>query len=488
MNKILCLFLASGVFFQSFCQDQLFNFKNDLKTSAYSTKEVIPVVNQDTDDIAFFLMDSKRVYGYLFDENFKLLDKLSSEDKRRKYKSIVGYGINNRKSFNICLSDKRHRKFAILNFSFESGNSSIKEFELKGIGEKFVQTATVKNRFYLFSIVNGTSKLKIYEINDEGIPEILTLDFNKEKFKGKQSLVHLYDMFTVTSKGTFVDATVKKIEGNIPTSIEVASEERKLYIIDDKIVFTFDNNNKVTQILTIDPSDFSYTKEDIVKPQEAIDGTKKRVTNSFINDLKYFSISSSRDNMVFRIQDYNSRRIEKEIHLKKEDSITFKNTPIIQEGGVYDNYREMESSKKFLRKITSGDVGVAVYKQKDEYVITLGGKKEIVIGGGDMMMPMGGFGGIPITTAGSVNIFFNPTYFAYNSYTSTKSTHIKCLFDSSFNHLKGEIQDNAFDKLRGFEQAGTVQSAKTVFKYKDFFVLGNYFGAQKSYVLRKFQD
>src|SRR5690606_40152917 len=66
--------------------------------------------------------------------------------------------------------------------------------------------------------------------------------------------------------------------------------------------------------------------------------------------------------------------------LKRDASISFKNTPIIQEGATavpFVNRRELEESSKYLRKITSGDLGITVLKQDNHFYITLGGYKEV---------------------------------------------------------------------------------------------------------------
>lgn len=156
--------------------------------------------------------------------------------------------------------------------------------------------------------------------------------------------------------------------------------------------------------------------------------------------------------MKFTIKDFSSKELLKEIVLKKEDSITFKNTPIVQESPSAfsgKRIRKMEQTSKFLRKISAGDIGISAYKKNNQYRITLGSKKEIARGGA--MMPMGGFGGIPLGGFGPLSVGFNPTFFAYGGYSSTKTTRIDCLFDNKFEHVPGDVPDNIFDKIKAFE-------------------------------------
>lgn len=471
-----------------FAQEKLVEFKNDLDDSKYSIKEVIPAVNQNNGHISLFFMNTKQVYGYLLNNDFNVIKKISSEDRSRKYNTIIGYSVTDSLNYNLYITNNKNNKFAGINFSFNGGNSVINEFELQNSNEKFIQTVTIKNTCYLLSILRESSVLKVYKLNNIHSQKPYSIDLKNEFFLGSDNnRVSLYDLFRTRSNGIFVGTETDKIEEDTPNSIEVVSAEKKLYVIDGKIVFTFDNNRNVTQILTINPIDNSYDIKSFEKPLLKVELRQKK-SNSFISDDIIFTIASTNDSLGLKIQDFKSKQILKEFLVARVDTITFKNTPIIQEGGVYDKYRELESSQKFLRKLTSADLGISAYKQREEYLITIGSKKEIKVGGGGMMMPMGGFGGIPIATIGSANVFFNPAYYAYNSYSTTKSVHIKSLFDLDFNHINGAIKDNSFDKINNHSETGNSTDGKTIFKYKDYFVLGNYFPKTKIYTLKKFED
>ena len=44
-------------------QKSLSGFKNSLKISSSSIKDVIPIINENNDDIVLFFADTKNVYG-----------------------------------------------------------------------------------------------------------------------------------------------------------------------------------------------------------------------------------------------------------------------------------------------------------------------------------------------------------------------------------------------------------------------------------------
>ena len=178
-----------------------------------------------------------------------------------------------------------------------------------------------------------------------------------------------------------------------------------------------------------------------------------------------------------------SEQAVKKITLNKEETIGFKNTPIIQEGGAYAKYREMEKTTKFLRKISQGDLGVSVYKLFDDYVITLGSTKEVATGGG--FAPIG-FGAFPVATAGAVTVTFNPTFYAYGGYSSTKAVRIECLFDNDLNHLEGEISLNVFDVIDDHAEKLPSVEVETVFKLDNQHIWGYYSKKANQYLLYQF--
>jgi hypothetical protein len=88
LRKLFILFF----FFTTlgFGQKKIGQFVNSLKTSSSNIKDVIPIVNTKNGDFAIFIADAKNVYAYKLDENFTVKEKMASEEKRRKFKTIIG--------------------------------------------------------------------------------------------------------------------------------------------------------------------------------------------------------------------------------------------------------------------------------------------------------------------------------------------------------------------------------------------------------------
>lgn len=478
-NCMNILFLIGFVYSSLFAQIEIASFKNFLKENSTDIKDVIPVVNTKNNDLAILIADAKNVYAYKFNDEFKLTGQLSSETKKRKYKILLGSSIYGNE-YKIFLTNKSNTQFASVSFSFNDKKNTIKEFLLPS-GQTFIQTVSLKNKFYIISGNKMDGSIYLNYLNEDGNLQYIPLDIAELKLLNKKNKkVRVVDLLL-----PFNYSPIKKFEENTPNSIESVSETAKMYLKDDNLIISFDNNENTTQLFTVNLTNYKVSTVTFNKPLSNVKSGRKK-TNSFIFDDKIAVVAATKNILSMYILDYSTGNFIKEYAVNQDEEILFKNTPIIQKGGFYNGYRELEKTKKFLRKITAGKIGVSVIKNKNTYLLTLGGYVEQRTAA---PMMMGGFGGIggAIASVGSVNVnlFFNPTMFAYNSFTNTKSTQIECLFDTNFEHIKdAEVPKNIFDKIKSTPKKSDI--GYTIFKYKDFYIRSDYTPSDKTYHLRKF--
>ena len=460
-------------------QTEIASFKNLLKENSTDIKDVIPVVNTKNNDLAILIADAKNVYAYKFNDEFKLTGQLSSETKKRKYKILLGSSIYGN-DYKIFLTNKSNTQFAAVSFSFNDKKNTVKEFLLPS-GQTFIQTVSLKNKFYIISGNKIDGSIFLNYLNEEGNLQYIPLDIAELKLLNKKNKkIRVVDLLL-----PFNYSPIKKFEEGTPNSIESVSETTKMYLKDNDLIISFDHNEKTTQLLTINLTSYHASITTFNKPLSNIKSGRKK-TNSFVFDDKIALVAATKDVLSMYILDYSTGNFIKEYAVNQDEEILFKNTSIIQKGGFYNGYRELEKTKKFLRKITAGKIGVSVIKNKNTYLVTLGGYVEQRTAA---PMMMGGFGGIggAIASVGSVNmnLFFNPTMFAYTSFTNTKSTQIECLFDMNFEHIKdAEIPKNIFDNIKSTPKKSDI--GYTIFKYKDFYIRSDYTPSDKTYHLRKF--
>ncbi|MBG7610889.1 hypothetical protein IU405_01335 [Polaribacter sp. BAL334] len=471
-KTILCFLIFLGTSNLLNSQQRLVSFENDLKKSSSTVKDVIPIVNAKNGDIAYFIVDAKNVYGYKLNSDFKVLDKMVSEEKSREYKTLIGSSVSESNSYRVFLTNKNEDKFSSVSFSFENKISSSNDFLISS-QEYFIQTADWNNQFYLITGSKLNNKLFIYTFDDDGFPKRNYIETSDLEFINKKGTD--YNLLSILLNA----GSIKKIEDNTPISIEIASEEVKMFSRENYIVFSIDINNEFSQILQIDLKTLKATSN---KFKKSILGGNSTKTNSFLNGDILSNIAVNKENLSINFLNFTSGELLKTLTLNVNDSISFKNTPIIQEGGRFEDYRELEKTKQFFRKISSGKIGVSFRNFYDKFHVVIGGYVEQNSGGGMMMMP---FGGLPIASMGNVTVFFNPAQLAFNSATNNKATRIECLFDQEFNHVKGIIGKNAFDKMEDYI---TDNPGETVFKYKNYYINVDYQIFSKEVIFRKFED
>lgn len=470
MKKRTTLSLVSILVCMSlFSQTRLAMLKNSLKTNSTDIKDIIPIVNKENDELAIFIADAKNVYAYKFNNQFELVSQITSETKNRKHKILLGSGID-KDNYCVFLSNTSYNKFAAVNFSFIEKKSSLNEFNLPS-NEVFIQNIMHGNTFYILTASKNIGSIYLYTftVNGKYKKAMIDLDYNL--------LLNEYNTPVNIADMLIHEESIIKIEKDTPNSIESASKKTKMYLRGDDIVLSFDHNKQFTQIITINIPSKKLSKKTIDKPlMDISDGRKK--SNSFIYDDKIITIAATKAVFSMHILNYQTGKLYREYAFTQDEPITFKNSSIIQEGGTYSSYRELEKTKKFLRKITAKNIGVSVIKNNNDYQFTIGGYIEQNSTG-----PALGYG-VPMSF-GNVSLFFNPTMMAFNSFTNTKSTRIECLFDTDYNHVPTkEISNNVFDKINQHVSAG--KDHKTVFRYKDYFIQGVYNSYQKTYYLTKF--
>jgi len=435
------------------------------------------VKDSKTGNLAIFLEDADQVHGILYDSSFNKIGQLSAPDLASKFQSFVGYQIMDEKII-LFMNTENDRSYGKLIYDFKNNTTESDEIEFKLKGEKLIKTASVRNSFFVFSIVKNSSTLNLYEFKGDNPPERYELSFEDTAFKeygNKPS--NLYGLIT-KSENFNVSVDAAEIEKNVPQSIDNTSKKVKFYNDENNVDITIDANHENTYLININ----LITKEKSIKTIPQPELAKSYVipkSNSFLSEDKLYQLIANSDELKFKITDINTQSVLKAIDLEKNEDIYFKNTPIIQEGGAYDNYRELEKTSKFLRKLKNADIGLSVYNQNGNYEITFGSHTEIQQGG---FMFYGNIG-----IAGAVFVgAMNGIWAAYYGYTRSKSVRITGLFDKQYTHLDGEVPANAFDNIRTFSEEQKRINAETIFKIDNDFYWGAYFKGEDTFKIFKF--
>jgi hypothetical protein len=456
-------------------------FKNTLKTTQRDVIGIVPFENTINGLYNVVVLDTKRAYAYLFDENHNLVDSLATEDRERKYKKILGYSIANGRDFRAYLSNDKTNSFAIADFNFTTRTVGYRPVKFKLPKGKIIQTFTYENVFYIMTLAKNSSVVGFHKFNG-GDYSVVKIDMSGELFMDENSKsTSLYRAFG----SALTNPIATKIEPSTPNSIEQSSNGNKLYIFNNKLYLTLDTNREACQLIEIDLDSFTYNLKQYYHPNLITTGFKN-TSNSFLTADYLYLLNANSQQMIFQVIERETGNLLKELKANRDEKITFMNTPIIQEGGTYDKYRELDKTKQYLRKLSGSKLGISPYFLNGLHLITFGGVKETAQA--PMMMP---FGGIPLGSFAvgglTFNAFFNPAFMAYNSYANTKSTYFTTVLDMDFEHIEGKVPVNMYDKIDTYLDDNAVE-IQTVFKYRGGIYVIHKQGNSPNYKMLLFKD
>jgi len=458
LKKILliALLIVSGVN----AQKEVAKIATEYKAKTYNKKESLSISNTDTKELVLLVEDAKETNLYVLGEDFKEKGKLSANRLEKSFKNFIGYSIAANQTYSIFFSNNNKKKFGVLSFNFTTKVVEQNILEVKHGKEKYVESITQNNKFYIITASKTSSDVHFYEYNHTGFVRKHVVPFSGIMYKKDGYTYKVISL--LTKKGWLGTGGINKIDENSPTSIESASDPIKLYQLKDKILFVSDNQLEATKIIEINTNDFSSKTLSFDVPKLDLKGQQLYTSfinhNSFYKNNILYQVAICSFQMKFKVSNFETTEVLKEITVNKKDSITFKNGPIIQKGGsgIYsERVRELEKTSKFLRKASSGNLGVTSFHINGMNQIKIGNYKEIRSGAGAPGFgAFGAAGGIAFASAGAISTTFNPVGTAYYGHKSSKSTYINCLFDTDFNHLEGEKPlENVFDVIEDYENS-----------------------------------
>ncbi|MEO7977198.1 hypothetical protein [Flavobacterium sp.] len=477
LKKILLasLFLNGLI---SFSQEIVSSTPINLKKN----RDVFQTLNEDKKEVTLFISDKIKVNALRLNEKMEVIDSLSAERPIPKtYTNMIGYNLNNDNTRLFWSSNDYEEIFTQL-FDLKTREVITKQYSLILKEEKILQKFSGKENFYILSVLKKGNSLKLHIFDKEGTYTQKTIDFNSFRFLNSDNIKS--DLYGVLKENLLpfeAPLSMQSINVKNPTSLTDSAKKRKCYFNDKQITITIDTNVDYTQVFIIDLETFSVT-EKIVR-QHSISGDRFYLSsNSFYFENKLYQVKTSMDQFYFSIKDLDNTLI-KEYDASSEKQIDFKNSEMSLEGSDFGGKRTLTNSSQFIRKINNLNLGISCYHIGQNTLIAFGGVSSEQQSAGQTTMSQFGLIGALVSLAIS-----NPTMESFNSYSNRKVVKIEGLFDNEGNHIKGELQPLAFDKIRTYFDKNNDVSSQTLFKMGNFYNLGYYDNKTKEYIFRKFAD
>ena len=479
MQNRYFLFLSLFSFVLGFSQEKISSFF----PKDQGRKDVFTIVNESDKKTTLFFIDKKSLKASQFDENLKLKDTLSITFSKKDVDDIIGYSRSENQYFIYWNGSNSNEIVAqCFDFQIKKATSLPTPFDIGK--EKIIDKVTVNNVFYIITVLKDSSVLNFYSFID-GKQEKKVVDCSEMKFlSNSNKMVSFWELYKEKSILVYHDV-IKNISDETPASLVLSTNKKKAYINGNKLRFTFDVNEKFTQMLTIDLSNFKASQKAYSKPIIKVGDYDYDIigSNSFLVNNVLIQIKSSPKVLHLSVKDLEGNEI-KNISLTEGMPVDFKNSEIIQENGSIKDSRILDKSNQLIRKTNNLNPSISGYYNDNKYHLVIGGvsnpqQNSVILGG-----IIGGFTGALIASAISSNYSVDNL----NSYSNKKVVYIYSTFDKDFNHIEGDSQKSAFDKLRLFVEENTNFTNQTIFKFDSKLFFGGFDKNTKEYSFYKFEE
>lgn len=467
MYKLFTTIFLIFLFIKAYSQNEIFNKNIGWKEGAFSSIKTFFIKDKIQEKYCVLLNDTARIKGFLFDSTMNLGDEF--EVYGLEHEDIIGGYIHKDK---ILIFTKKKKSSSIKNlvFNLTDKNAVIYEIPFKPKDDKFIGQINHKDAFLYVTANKKLPLITVFRFSENHV-DSLVYNLGNLDSSLKNDLWQ-----TLTKKETGSDiikfsrsSDVAIVQPDLESSIEDANSPNKIYLEDDRLLLTIDKVRGETMLYYLNlnkADDISFktiTRE--IPPPAPSSAIFSPQFNSFVLGKLIYYVDVDLNKLRLNIHDINTGKELSKFEAKASENITFKNTPVMQEGSLYTSKpRELSKTIQLLRKITNGRAVVTAIENSGNHEVTIGAFKEVKQSGGGMMMGAG-FGG--------------PMYVSYGvgfALSWNKLTRFKSLFNPQTGaHINGEIGLSAYEKLQNFiEETDIPKKSINVFSLNGKYYLSSY--------------
>ncbi len=497
MRKYILLIILIISIHNIFGQELLFKKEVKLRSINVDQRESLPVINNDNNEITLFLLDEWFINVLLLNSDYNLNSEYSTSRPEWKYQNLLGYSYNS-EGYHLFFANEMKIDFYCKTINIKNKESKEKPLFIEFENEKFIESFSYKNNFYIVSIEKMTSLLKIYKFEGNEVFKTDTVDLSGYKFSNSDSIT-LFDLLNDSISPEHMSSKIHKNDCGELNSLEFTSKQNKIFCYNDMIYITLDNMHDNTILLSIDLNDYTSNMKIYNHRNNECDGAYSLKTNSYLFDDILYQLKGCKNELYFSAYNIQTDSLLNHFKIRKHENTYFRNKPSFQEGGTtyfkQSAKRKINNAKRFLHKLsTSDNIGLNVYQLENGLEITIGGYLEIPggIGGGGMVMTSpGATFSTPKGTVGTPPTYqYDPTLYGSSKNPRIRTVYFKTLLNEhDLSQIDTKISMNANDKIKDFSKhIENNITSETIFKVDDYYVFGYYNKFEKIYYLRKFVD
>lgn len=452
MKKLLlfCLLFSQSILLsQTILNSAVLNLNKPTENG-----QLINAENVKTNEVFVFASDNKTINILKYNKSLFLANQFRDTIRSEQKRVLIGYSFGDDGNPTLYWGSENHKNIRIIKYNLETKTSNALSFDFPPNTGSTITSFQKNNAFYVVSKEKDQEHLLVFEFRNDKC-EIKMFNFAPFSFKNEKG------------QGVSFSALVQyhypieKIESDDFSSLDKSENKSKMYVQDDGIVLTFDYNTKKTQAFHLN----FQTNEVIEKIFDTPATQTSSTTNSFYLEKKLYQISANADQFLFSIKDFDSGKSLKNVSVSKNDTITFKNSPMfLQVNG--ERPQKLKTTAKFLKQLSTVNSALSAFKSKQYTYITFGG-----------------FAAYQTFGISYNNMDFN----------NVQNASKMVFFDAALNSDSEFINNNrleplAIDNLNYFLSTSKNVSLVSILKVPNFYILGYYDNATKSYTMRKFTD
>ncbi|WP_047777103.1 hypothetical protein, partial [Flavobacterium sp. ABG] len=447
MRKII-LFLA--VMYQSMVLSQtvLASYSLELK-KIRENDQILNFENAVTHEVFVFVASQGNFTILKYNSALFLRDQFAGAMTYYEKRSLLGYSFGEDGNPSLYWYSEELKDIIIVKYYFEDKTVKALKFNFPAKIQPIVTQYQKDNAFNLLTQHKTEPKLILYVFKN-GTVEERELDFSPFTFKDRKTQSRTFNQI-------LTENPIEKMESGEYNPLFKTVSKTKLYLLPQRLILTLDQNVTNTQLFNINLTSLDIKEKNFLQPP-----AKKwaRSSNSFYHENKLYQINTTEDEFLFDIKDLDSEQVLKSIVVSKNDTIRFKNSPLLIQRDIYSP-KELKNTAKFLQHLATLDIGLSVFKNKTNLFITFGGINK-------------------------------PSYQSFDGFSypdiQTKTVYFESIWDKKLGYTTEQQQPLAADKINLFVDKHDEVSFQSIIKFKDYFILGYYDTDTKEYKMLKFTD
>lgn len=454
MKQLWVLFFLGSTFL-AFGQIKLASHPLELKKSK-EYHQVISANDRQNDNVFVFATDKEKTTILKYSPFLFFKDSMVTKRPDIGYKLMAGYSFGTDENPTLYWVDQAFRNMIAVHYDLLEKKTSATYFQFPSQRETVLHVFNENNSFYVITKKKDADALVLHIFKDSKKTQFL-LDFSGFEFvNSKKEVISLSMILSVLP--------LEKIETRAYNPLFKATSKSKFYVRKNDILFTFDHNINETQLFQLDFKSLKLVERSIPQfPLKRLNG----LSNSYYHENKIYQVTANDEELHFGYKDFETDVLIKEFSATKNDTITFKNSPLFTQV-VNQRPKAVKTTAKFLKQLSATDLGVSVYKTPKNLLLTIGGNQEI-----EQL---------------STGFAPNGGDFVTNSYFIPLNVYFESVLDKKGNHISSTPAPLAVDFISQFSYAHPEAVLQNTFRHKNYYIHAYYDSKLKEFVMMRFND